>query len=111
KHGFHRGDVVEAVVEVLTGLPGHVRLRPPLFDPANFTFGDPVYLSRIYAAVESVQGVDSAEVRVFHPHGRLPAGELEQGFVSVARGETAPSDTAPGHRETGSVSVPAGGDG
>ena len=44
------------------------------FDPANFTFGQPVYLSQIYAAVEAVEGVESATITVFHPHGRDPSG-------------------------------------
>ena len=48
------------------------------FSPANFTFGQPVYLSRIYAAVEDVEGVESATVTVFHRHGRDPDGRARE---------------------------------
>ena len=35
--------------------------RRGLFHPDNFTFGQPVYLSRLYAAAHAVDGVDSVE--------------------------------------------------
>lgn len=62
------------------------------FHPDNFTFGDPVLLSRLYAAAEAVPGVDSVTVTSFcrlHQRdplaatadnlarGRLPVGEME----------------------------------
>src|SRR3546814_7343487 len=50
--GHFRGDVLEAVSKALAAF----------FAPTNFAFGQPVYLSRLYAAVEAVEGVDSAHV-------------------------------------------------
>jgi len=41
------------------------------FYPGNFVFGQSLYLSQIYAAVEAVQGVDSLEVTVFRKFGSL----------------------------------------
>ena len=84
KPGFFRGDVVEAVLEALAGPPalGHGAAAACSM-PANLTFAQPVYLSQVYAAVEAVEGVDSADVLVFRRHGRLPAGELEQGFIPI----------------------------
>lgn len=47
--GHATADVIEAVAEALA--------PPGLFDPDNFTFGQPLYRSQIEAAVQSVPGV------------------------------------------------------
>ena len=43
------------------------------FDPLNFGFGQSVYLSRLYAALETVEGLDSAQVTSSSATGRSPA--------------------------------------
>jgi len=109
KAGYFRGDVVEAAIEALAGRRPGTATKPGLFDPANLTFAQPVYLSQVYAAVEAVEGVDSAEVLVFRRHGRLPAGELEQGFIPVGAWEIAQLDNDPSRMENGSLTVTAAG--
>ena len=109
KQGFFRGDVVEAVLEALAGRGRSGPGRGGLFDAANLTFAQPVYLSRIYAAVEAVEGVDSADVMVFHRHGRPPAGELDAGFIPIGPWEIAQLDNDPSRMENGSLTVTAGG--
>ncbi len=42
------------------------------FHPDNFTFGQSLHLSEVYAAVERVPGVDSVEIVVFHRFGEIP---------------------------------------
>jgi len=63
--------------------------RRGVFHPDNFSFGQPVYLSHVYAAAETVPGVASATVTTFQRH-QLPAtsglngGELRFGRLEIA---------------------------
>jgi hypothetical protein len=75
------------------------------FEPSQFTFGQSVYLSRIYAAVERVEGVDSAAVRVFRRYGHTDAGELERGVLPVGPWEIARLDNDPSFVEHGVLKV------
>jgi hypothetical protein len=64
--------------------------RRGLFHPDNFSFGDPVYLSRIYAAARSVPGVDSVEITAFRrQHSKdeldLAEGRIVLGSLEIAR--------------------------
>lgn len=108
RSGYFRGDVAHAVSVALGAGIGRGGSRG-LFDPANFTFGQPVYLSRIYAAVENVEGVESATVTVFHPHGRNPGGELERGSIAIGTWEIARLDNDPSNRENGTLTIAARG--
>jgi hypothetical protein len=62
-----------------------------LFYPDNFTFGQTVYLSPIYAAARSVAGVVAVRASSFQPQGGVPttvyidAGELPIGPLQIAR--------------------------
>jgi hypothetical protein len=108
KPGYFRGDVAHAVSLALSAgvQPGG---KPGLFNPANFTFGQPVYLSRIYEAVEDVEGVDSATVTVFHPHARDPANEIDNGRIPIGAWEIARLDNDPSNMENGTLTISAGG--
>jgi hypothetical protein len=93
--GYFRSQVEEALLEVL----GSKVLRngqKGLFHPDSFTFGQTVYLSRIYAAARKVAGVDSITATVFEPQGikttrYLLAGEIPVGPLQIARLENDPS--------------------
>jgi predicted phage baseplate assembly protein len=76
-----------------------------LFHPDNFTFGQPLHLSRLYAAVEAVPGVDSAEVVTFHRYGRPAAGELRRGRIDAGRLEVLRLDNDPSFPEHGVLSI------
>jgi hypothetical protein len=108
KPGYFRGDVTHAVSLALSAGVQHGG-KLGLFNPANFTFGQPVYLSRIYAAVENVEGVESATVTVFHPHARDPANELDNGAIPIAAWEIARLDNDPSNMENGTLTITAGG--
>jgi predicted phage baseplate assembly protein len=87
--GYFQSDVEEALLDVLSNriLPNGAK---GLFHPDNFTFGQTVYLSPIYAAARTVAGVIGVQATVFQPQGvntrqYLDAGELELGPLQVAR--------------------------
>jgi hypothetical protein len=68
-----------------------------LFFPDNFTFGQTVYLSRVYAAARKVAGVQSVVATVFQPQAAPPTsiflanGEIPLGPFQIARLENDPS--------------------
>jgi hypothetical protein len=108
KAGYFRGDVAHAVSLAL-GTGVHRGRSPGFFNPANLTFGQPVYLSRIYAALGAVDGVESATVTVFHPHGRDQADELTNGVIPIGTWEIARLDNDPSNMENGTLTIRAGG--
>jgi len=108
KPGYFRGDVAHAVALTL-GAGIRPDGTPSLFNPANLTFGQPVFLSRIYRAVENVEGVESATVTVFNPHGRDPAGEIANGSIPIGPWEIARLDNDPSNMENGTLTITAGG--
>jgi len=59
------------------------------FHPDNLTFGQGIAVSRIIAACQMVPGVLSAEVIALHRWGEPPAGELEDGILTLAPDEVA----------------------
>lgn len=105
---YFRGDIVEAVRLALSH-----RVNPDgrrgLFHPDNFTFGEAVYLSRIYAAIEAVQGVQSAFVTLFRRFGKTDNRELASGVLPVGSWEIARLDNDPAFMENGVLRVTAGG--
>lgn len=95
-----RGEVVAAVRRALR--PGRgPDGAPGFFDPSRLTFGQPVYLSALYAAVDGVPGVDSAVVTVFQRYGRAAAGELEAGVLPIGAWEIARLSDDPSAVEDG----------
>jgi hypothetical protein len=95
-----RGDVKEALLYALDNRL-HAAGEKGFFHSDNFTFGQALYLSRLYAAVEAVDGVDSAEVKVFKRFGKLPNKEIEQGCIPMGRLEIVRLDNDPSLPENG----------
>jgi predicted phage baseplate assembly protein len=108
KEGYFPADVAQAVAVALSsGVSPHG--VPGFFNPANLTFGQTVYLSRIYAAIENVDGVESATVTAFHRHGREPVDELGNGKLPIGAWEIARLDNNPSNMENGTLTIIAGG--
>jgi hypothetical protein len=92
---YFRSDVEQGLLQVL----GCQRLpdgQKGLFFPDNFTFGQTVYLSPIYAAARKVPGVTSVRATLFEPQGvstsvYLQKGEIPLGPFQIARLENDPS--------------------
>jgi hypothetical protein len=97
---YYRGDVRGDLLEVFasgTRPDG----RPGFFHPDNFTFNQPVYLSRIYAAAQEVPGVRFVEALTFRRHGDPRSSALESGELPVGRIEIARLDNDPSFPERG----------
>jgi hypothetical protein len=93
--GHFRSDVRVAVEAALTA---H-------FDPAGLTFRQPVFLSRIYAVVEGVEGVESSVVTRLRRYGKPDAGEIDAGVLAIGAWEVARLDNDPNFLEHGVLSV------
>jgi hypothetical protein len=101
---YFRTDVEAVLRDVFSN-----RLRPDgtrgFFHPDEFTFGQPVYVSRIYAAAQKVAGVSHVDVTVLRRLGvqnpEVPAGNiLEMGRLEIVR-----LDHDPNHRERGVLTI------
>ena len=102
-----RSDVEAAVLEALARF----------FDPDNFTFGQKLYLSELYAAVTAVDGVDSATVRRFSrlydddpvPSRPITAANVDRGYIEADRLEILRLDNDRSLPENGSLTINVGG--
>ncbi|HWF08927.1 MAG TPA: putative baseplate assembly protein [Bryobacteraceae bacterium] len=86
---YFRSDVEEALLQVL-GSGKSATGENGLFHRDNFTFGQTVYLSPIYAAARKVPGVLSVTATTFAPQGvrtpiYLSRGEIPLGPFQIAR--------------------------
>ena len=99
-----RPDVLAAVRQALSARQLADRTLG-FFHPDRFTFGQPLHLSELYAAVEAVPGVDSVEVTTFQRYGRNAAGELAAGRIDVARLEILRLNNDASFPEHGTLSI------
>lgn len=79
------------------------------FHPDNFSFGAPLYLSRLIAAVMAVDGVQNVTPHKFQRLGRLPAGELAAGVIYPGQVEVLQLDNDPSFPERGRLALTMGG--
>ena len=88
KRDYFRADVKQALLEVFSNrlLPNG---RKGVFHPDNFTFGQPIYLSVLYAAALAIDGVDTAKVVTFRRQGSLDLTPLINGVLPFGRLEIA----------------------
>ena len=83
--------------------------RKGLFQPDFFTFGQTVYLSKLYAAAEAVAGVASVEITTFQRQGLPETSGLTNGFLVMNRLEIARLDNDPNFPERGIFKLDLGG--
>ncbi|MBO9713893.1 putative baseplate assembly protein [Sphingomonas sp.] len=79
------------------------------FDPDRFTFGEPLRLSALIAAVMAVEGVQSVEVTTFQRFGRQAAGELAAGVIHAFGAEVLELPDDPNFPERGRLRIKVGG--
>jgi len=82
------------------------------FDPDNFSFGDPVFVSRLYAAAMAVAGVESVRIaRLATLHSADPdretARNLQQGFLAAGGDQVVRVENDRNHAERGTLAVRA----
>jgi Baseplate J-like protein len=83
--------------------------RRAVFHPDNFTFGQPVYSSPLFAAAQAVDGVLSARIVKFRRLGRPDSDAVATGRLDIARGEIARLDNDPDFPDRGVFRVTVGG--
>lgn len=88
---YFRSEVKRALADVL-GSRVLADGRKGVFHPDNFTFGQPVFLSRVYAAAYAVDGVESVKITKFQRQGSPDPGPLEKGKLDFGRLEIARLD-------------------
>jgi hypothetical protein len=102
--GYFPSDVKGAVERELgTGTLSDGRLG--FFNAENFTFGTPVYLSRIFARVTAVPGVRWVEATRFQRYGKTPNGELALETIAVGPREIVRLDNDPNFPENGKLEL------
>jgi hypothetical protein len=106
--GYFRAGVLQAVRRVLSS---DVLADGTLgaFHPDNFTFGEPVYLSRIVAAVQAVEGVEAVWPQRFQRMVDPVPASLDDGVIDIGAMEIAQLANDPSFRERGRLEVTAGG--
>jgi predicted phage baseplate assembly protein len=109
KSGFFAGKVLADVKRVLSSgvLPDG---RLGTFHPDHFTFGTPVYLSRVVGAVHAVAGVDSVHAERFQRLVDPSPTSLEEGVIPMGRLEIARLANNPSFPEHGRIELSVGGE-
>jgi hypothetical protein len=100
KPDYFRGEVRAALELVFSNriLPDG---RRGVFHPDNFSFGQTVYLSPLYAAAQAVAGVASVRITKFQRQGRDSDEALHAGKLVLERLEIPRLDNDPNFREHG----------
>jgi hypothetical protein len=98
--GYFRSDVATALLQTFgnRALPDG---RLGFFHPDRFTFGQPVYLSALYAAAQAVAGVRHVEIRKLQRLGVDSEAAIEDGVLRIGRLEIARLDNDPNFQERG----------
>jgi len=102
KPGYFKSHIKEVLLEVFSSYewaPGN----RGFFHPDNFTFGQPVVLSRIYEAVLKVDGAASVQVTRLQRKGKAPDNEIENGLLNTDRVEIIRLDNDPNFPENGTI--------
>jgi predicted phage baseplate assembly protein len=98
--GYFRSDVKAALLVVFSNT-----IRPDgrlaVFHPDNFTFGQPVYLSKLYAEAQAVEGVRFVTIDKFQRLGVDSRQALDDGVLTLGRLEIARLDNDPNFAEHG----------
>jgi hypothetical protein len=76
-----------------------------LFHPDNFTFGQPVYLSRLYAAAQAVEGVASVDITTFQRQGTSSVLALQSGEIALDPLEIAQLENDPNFPDRGILKI------
>lgn len=104
KPEYFRSDVKKAILQLFT----NQKLtdgRLGVFHPDNFTFGQAVYLSRLYEAAQSIDGVQSVQITNFQRQGIISQEAIDTGKLIIGRFEIARLDNDPNYPEHGVFNI------
>lgn len=104
KSGYLRGHVETAVLDALSDRVLHGGRRG-LFHPDELSFGEGIYLSRIVATVQALEGVESVVVTKLERLHDGPGGALDSGVLTLAGMEVARLDNNPDFPEHGRLKL------
>jgi hypothetical protein len=98
---YERSRVRDALLEVFSN---HTLAdgRRGVFHPDNFSFGQSVYLSPLYAAAQAVDGVEAVDVLTFQRQGAPGRDGIDEGRLTMGRFEIAHLDNDPNFPGRGS---------
>jgi hypothetical protein len=107
--GFRSGDVQQNLLQALSNST-LANGSQGFFSPDLFSFGDSLYVSRLYAAIMAVPGVLSAHIatlaRLHSPQPDVEtAANLQQGFLSVGADQIIRLDNDPNFPQNGTLSI------
>ncbi|MGZ5055173.1 MAG: putative baseplate assembly protein [Methylobacter sp.] len=101
---YLRGHVKSALLEVFSN-----GMRPDgskgFFHPDNLSFGEGVYLSKLVAAAQAVEGVESVVVTTLKRFLAEPNQEIQNGLLPLGPFEVARLDNDPGFPENGKFTL------
>jgi hypothetical protein len=102
KPGYVAGDIRAQLIDAFSaGLRSDGSLG--FFHPDNFSFGDPLYLSGVYAAAMALDGVASVRAQRFHPRGLAASGEIAAGAIRPDAAAILRCDSDPNRPENGVI--------
>lgn len=104
KPGYFRSNIKQALLIALSSGETRGGVRG-FFHPDNFTFGQTVYLSRLYEAAMRVTGVASVDVLRFQRWGKAANQEIESGVLTLGPIEVARLDNDPNFPENGKLEI------
>jgi hypothetical protein len=97
---YLRGHVRAALLDVFqSGLRSNG--EPGFFHPDKLSFGDAIYLSRLVAAAQAVEGVESVEMTKLQRRFAAANHEIDHGVLSIGPLEVARLDNDPINPENG----------
>ena len=102
--GYFQADVKLALLKAF-GRDLRPDGQPAFFHPDNFSFGDPLYASRVHAAAMAVPGVSSLTLTRFERWGAGSQGEIAAGLIVPAANEIIQLDNDPNYPERGRFDV------
>ncbi len=104
KAEYYRADVKRELLQILgSGLLPDGRLA--LFHPDNLSFGQTIYLSRIYAAARQVSGLASVNATCFKRQGSDDMHGLDEGFLALGRLEVPRLENDANYPEHGVIRI------
>ena len=101
---FLRGHVEAALLDIFqSGLRSNG--EPGFFHPDKLTFGDSIYLSRLVAAAQAIEGVESVQLTKLERRFEGANHELERGLLPIGLLEVARLDGDPINPENGTLKL------